>query len=63
MRSIRVTFTDGNVIKTQINGTDEEIRQYYVGQLFNFGDTEAKPGDDLVYGKSVEFLDTDEESN
>lgn len=56
MRAIRVTFADGNAITTDINGTMEEIRAYYVGQAFQFGDTEEHPGDRLVRAVAVEEL-------
>lgn len=56
MRSIRVHFEDGNTIDTNINGTDDEIRQYYVGQSFQFGDTEAHPRDKMVKAVRVEFF-------
>jgi len=57
MRAIRVTFEDGNTIETNINGTDEAIRRYYIGQEFQFGDTEEHPKDKLVKAVDVEFLD------
>lgn len=57
MRTVKVTFSDGNSLVTSINGTDEEIRRYYVGQTFNFGDTDECPQDKLVTGVSVEFLE------
>jgi hypothetical protein len=37
MRTITATFECGRVIVTQINGTDEEIREYYLNQVFNLG--------------------------
>jgi hypothetical protein len=51
-RTVKVTFDDGNTITTDINGTKQEIEDYYIGQVFNHGMEE----DDLVYGTSVEFL-------
>ena len=57
MRAIRITFEDGNTIETNINGTMEEIRAYYVGQVFQFGDTEKHLGDKLVKAIAVENLD------
>jgi len=56
MRSIKVTFSDGHTISTNVNGTDEEIRRYYLGHVFNFGDTEAHPKDKLVTAVKVEFI-------
>lgn len=53
MRAIRVTFDNGKRIETDINGTDDEIRAYYIGRLFDvgYGDTEV-----MARGVSVEFL-------
>ena len=56
MRAIRVTFADGNTIETNINGTDDEIKAYYIGQEFQFGDTEECPYDKLVKATNVEFI-------
>lgn len=50
---IRVTWSDGNTTETEINGTEEEIRRYYIGQHFNVGRGEH---DHVVTGKKVEFL-------
>jgi len=57
MRTVKVTFADGNTITTRINGTEAEVRRYYLGQVFNFGDTEEHPADNLQRAVSVEFLD------
>jgi hypothetical protein len=62
MKAIRVTFSDGNTIETSINGTDEEIRQYYLGNLFNFGDTDEHPADNMQAAVDVTFLDRPENS-
>jgi hypothetical protein len=56
MRTVRVWFEDGNHLTTSINGTDEEITRYYVGNAFNFGDTEEHPKDKMVKATKVEFL-------
>lgn len=38
MRLVKVTFENGDTITTHINGTDEEIKWYYIiGRLFNIG--------------------------
>ena len=56
MRSIKITFSDGDTRQTQINGTDDEIRRYYVGTRFNHG---AGDGPDrMVTALSVEFTDS-----
>lgn len=56
MRYIRATFSDGTEIITAINGTDQEIRDYYCGQYFQFGDTDDCPGDKLLECTQLEFL-------
>lgn len=56
-RTVRVHFADGNHLDTSIRGTEAEIRDYYVGQFFNFGDTEEHPKDRMVEAVSVTFLD------
>lgn len=35
--TIKVLYTNGDSIKTEINATFEEARAYYVGQWFNIG--------------------------
>ena len=62
MRAIRVTYADGNTIETNINGTMEEIRAYYVGQSFQFGDTEEHPADRLVTAIAVEDISNPDSS-
>lgn len=54
---VKVTFADGNHLVTPINGTKEQIRQYYIGQEFQFGDTEEHPGDLMIKAIAVEFLE------
>lgn len=56
MRTIRVDFADGNHLITEINGTEESIRDYYLGQFFNFGDTDEHPADRMVEAVAVTFL-------
>jgi hypothetical protein len=53
MKSIRVRFDDGNTLVTDINGTIEEIRSYYIGQVFNLGVGE---NDLLVTATDVDIL-------
>jgi len=55
MRSIKVTFDNGNSLETNINGTNAEILKYYVGNEFNLGD--GAGGDLMAKATSVEFLD------
>jgi hypothetical protein len=54
MKTIRVTFEDGSQLTTSINGTYDEIRQYYIGRVFNLGHGEE---DYITTGKTVEFLE------
>ena len=58
MRSIKVTFNDGNTVVTSVNGTDAEIRAYYIGQSFNLTLDENLSLADMPIGIAVEFLDT-----
>lgn len=55
MRTIRITFLNGDSLVTNINGTNEEILAYYVGQEFNLGD--GAGGDKMATATTVEFLD------
>ena len=57
MRYVRVIFEDGNTLETNINGTNESIRKYYIGESFNFGDREEHPADKMVKAINVVFLD------
>jgi hypothetical protein len=54
MIAIKVTYADGNSLSTNINGTIEEARAYYIGQWFNFGDTEEHPADRMVKAVAVD---------
>ena len=39
MKTAIITFDNGDRITTGINGTDDEIREYYsIGKTFNLGD-------------------------
>ena len=53
MRTVKVFFKNGDSITTRINGTEDEIRAYYVGKVFNIGNTE----DDLQEAAEVKLLD------
>ncbi len=52
MKTIKVIFENGNSLTTRINGTEDEIKAYYVGKVFNLGCVE----DDLQKVIGVEFL-------
>lgn len=52
-RNVRAIFEDGNCIKTEINGSKEQIREYYLGKSFNFG----IDGDKMSKCVNVVFMD------
>ena len=53
MHTVKVTFEDGNFLTTRINGTEEEIKDYYeIGSPFNIGSVE----DDIQRVSKLEFL-------
>ena len=54
MIAVTITYEDGSTISTNINGTIEEARAYYIGQAFNFGDTEEHPADRMVKAVAVD---------
>ena len=37
MLTVKCTFSDGNTITTDINGTIEEVKKYYLNNWFNLG--------------------------
>ena len=37
MRTIKATFENGDFIITKINGTEEDIKKWYLGNMFNLG--------------------------
>ena len=53
MKTVKVTYDNGDSIITNINGTESEIRDYYIGNIFNIGTYE----DYLAKAISVEFLE------
>jgi len=53
MKNIKVFFENGDSLTTKINGTEIEIKAYYVGKVFNVGCVE----DDLQKAIGVEFID------
>jgi hypothetical protein len=52
MRYIRVTFNDGDVLETQINGTKKEVEDHYLKHNFVKSDEKT-----MHHGIKVEFLD------
>ena len=53
MKSVRVNFSNGDSLVTSIDGTDSEIRDYYIGQIFNLGHPDSQ--DKMVRCDSIEF--------
>ena len=56
MKTVKVTWSDGDTMITDINGTMEEIRAYYVGKWFNLGGIYNPCEDRMVQGMTVEEL-------
>ena len=54
MNTYKITFAAGNTITTGMNATLAEATAYYVGNRFQFGDTEEKPFDYMVEAVRVE---------
>ncbi len=56
MKTAMVRFDNGDLITTGINGTDEEIREYYsVGKVFNLGHPDEAIEDLMAKVVSVEI--------
>ncbi len=55
-RTVRVTYENGDSTVTDINGTEEEIRRYYLGNVFNIGKPHATDEDYLQTVVAVDFL-------
>lgn len=56
MSTFKVTFADGNTVTTGFNGNLKDAENYYLGQYFQFGDTEEHPGDLMVKAVKVEEI-------
>ena len=58
MKSVKVTYANGDEISTGINGTDKEIEKYFaIGREFNLGTgEEGKPEDNMQAITALEFL-------
>lgn len=52
--SVKVTFANGHTIKTEINGTVEEVRRYYINQMFNIG---TGGNDNMQKCTRIDFID------
>jgi len=56
MKTILVTYHDGYTTETNINGTKEEIEEYYIGKRFNFGDNDFNEDDLIRVAVDVKIL-------
>jgi hypothetical protein len=54
-RVVRVTYANDDTVTTEINGTEAEIRRYYLGNQFNLG---IGPDDNLQTAVAVDFIDS-----
>ena len=52
MKTFKVTFDNGDELITRMNGTEAEIKDYYIGKVFNVGTV----SDCMVKAVKVEFL-------
>ena len=57
MQTVRVYFDNGRDLITDINGTYEEIRTYYMGQSFNLGQLHDPTKDCVCQAIRVEFIE------
>lgn len=53
MRTVKIFYANGNYEITRVNGTEEEIKNYYVGATFNIGTV----SDNMQKCTHIEFLD------
>ena len=57
MRAVTVTFSNGDTISTNINGTNESITEYYaIGKFFNLGHVNPAIEDNMQSVTHLEFL-------
>ena len=60
-RSVKVFFSSEDGQKTElftdINGTPEQIINYYGNNWFNFGDTDENPKDLMMYAERIFFME------
>lgn len=53
-RAVEVTFKNGHVLSTDINGTEAEIILHYLNQTFNLG---TGGEDNLQIATGLKFID------
>lgn len=56
MKTVKVIWSDGDTTITDINGTMEDIRAYYVRKWFNLGQPYNPCEDRMVQGIRVEEI-------
>lgn len=52
-KTVKVCFEDGDSLVTRINGTTEQIEQYYLNHTFNLGTS----NDNLKKCVKIEFME------
>ncbi len=58
MKTVYVKFEDENYnYFTNINGSNETIKEYFIGTGFQFGDTEEKPFDNIQFCINCEIVE------
>lgn len=70
MIAVKCVYANGKVIETEINGTIEDARKYFMGQLFNLGgmsgywdengtycETEVDDMQECISCDLIEFID------
>ena len=50
MRTVKVIFKNGDSLTTRINGTIEDIENYYLGNFFNIGAGEDNMQEAIAIG-------------
>lgn len=56
MKVAKVAFSNGHYLETCINGTDQEIKDYYLNNTFNLGTVDK---DIMAHGVKVEVEEWD----
>ena len=58
MRVVKVFFENGDIITTNINGTNKSIERYYLNKIFNIGS-----GEDDLMSKCIKVECFENDSN
>lgn len=54
---VRVTYSNGEQITTDINGTTDEVVQYYIGRSTVLRECEETGAETVAHGESIQFYD------